>query len=102
MKKILTLVIFVLFLSGCTVVQTPINGMLFVESKGPSEVVTDGKIATKKGEACSIGIFGVVRGDSSISTAARNGKIKKITHVDHRVKNILHIYGEYCTIVYGR
>jgi hypothetical protein len=40
-------------------------------------------------------------GDSSINTAAKNGGITKINHVDRQVKNVLGFIGEYTTTVYG-
>jgi len=73
-----------------------------MDAQGPAQVVSTDTIATKKGEACSEGIIGIVTGDSSISTAAKNGKITKITHVDYRAKNVLGVYAYYCTIVYGK
>lgn len=85
--------------SGCCAV-TPMNGSLFVELKGP---VAAGSAATgsKVGEARAMGILGVVTGDCSIETAMKNGNITKIHHVDNKVKNILGVYAEYITVVYG-
>ncbi|MDD3987612.1 MAG: TRL domain-containing protein, partial [Candidatus Omnitrophica bacterium] len=52
--------------------------------------------------AKSTSILGLVAtGDSSIKTAASNGGIKTIKYVDYDAKNILGIYGEYTTTVYG-
>jgi hypothetical protein len=46
-------------------------------------------------------IIGIATGDASIEAAMKNGGIKKVHHVDTQVKNILGIYAEYITIVYG-
>jgi hypothetical protein len=103
----MTRVLAALFLAGVMVVSTsgccsvtPMNGTLFVDLKGP---VAGGSAATgsKVGEAKAMGILGVVTGDCSIETAMKNGNITKIHHVDNKVKNILGIYAEYITTVYG-
>lgn len=55
----------------------------------------------KVGEATCKAILGVAVGDCSIETAAKNGGIKKIHHVDSESFNVLWIYGEYKVIVTG-
>nr|HPL82786.1 TRL domain-containing protein [Candidatus Omnitrophota bacterium] len=57
---------------------------------------------SRVGTAKSTSILGLVAtGDSSIKTAASNGGIKTIKYVDYDAKNILGLYGEYTTTVYG-
>jgi hypothetical protein len=57
---------------------------------------------SKVGKATSTSILGLVAtGDASIKTAAANGGIKRIKYVDYEVNNILGIYGQYTTVVYG-
>ena len=85
--------------SGCCAV-TPMNGSLFVDLKGPVAVGSAGG-SSKVGEARAMGILGVVTGDCSIETAMKNGGITKVHHVDSKTKNILGIYAEYITTVYG-
>ncbi len=89
----------VALLGGCTGV-TPMNGNLYTDVKGP---VSMGTAATmpKMGTAQAIGIIGIATGDASIGAAMRNGGITKVHHVDTQVKNILGIYAEYTTVVYG-
>jgi hypothetical protein len=55
----------------------------------------------KRGEAKSSGIICFATGNASIGEAMRNGGITKVHHVDYDVKNILFIYSEVNTIVYG-
>ena len=43
----------------------------------------------------------IATGDASIEAAAKAGNIKTIKYVDWSAKNILGIYGEYTTTVYG-
>lgn len=85
--------------SGCSSV-TPMNGTLFVDLKGPI-AIGPAATAAKTGEAKATGILGVVLGDVSIETAMKNGGITKVHHVDSKVRNILGIYAEYTTVVYG-
>jgi hypothetical protein len=57
---------------------------------------------SKTGTAQCISVLALVAiGDASIQTAAKNGGIKRIKYVDYEVRNILGVYGEYKTIVYG-
>jgi hypothetical protein len=78
---------------------SPINGSLFTQTT--AGVTGQGKMGTKKGEACMTAILGVAVGDVSVETAAKNGNIKTITHVDSRATNVLGFYANYCTVVYG-
>ena len=78
------------------------TGVLYTSVKLP--VAASGKQAgyTRVGVAKCHTILGLVaRGDASIDTAAKNGGIKVIHHVDFSARNILGIAGEYTTTVYG-
>jgi hypothetical protein len=56
----------------------------------------------KVGVSMCTSILGLVAtGDASIEAAMKNGGITKIQHVDWNAKNILGLYGEYKTTVYG-
>jgi hypothetical protein len=85
--------------SGCAMV-TPMNGGLYTELKGPV-AIGPAATASKVGEAKATSIVGVALGDASIETAMKNGGITKVHHVDSKVKNILGVYAEYTTVVYG-
>jgi hypothetical protein len=86
-------------LSGCAIV-TPMNGALYTNLKGPV-AVGDAGGSSKMGTAKATAIIGIATGDASIETAMANGGITKVHHVDTQVKNILGIYAEYTTVVYG-
>lgn len=59
--------------------------------------------ATKKGMACAHSYLGLIAiDDGSIESAMKNGNITKVATVNQTTKNILGIYGEYCTIVTGQ
>ena len=92
---------FLLNFTGCMAVQSPVHGWAYTEAKYDG-VIEDGPAPTKTGKACATAILAMVAtGDASLETAKANGGITQISHVDHSAKNILGIWGEYCTIVKG-
>jgi hypothetical protein len=103
MRKALTLLIVgtsaIVLLAGCAGV-TPMNGSLYTDLQGPV-AVGNGSGSSKTGTAKATAIIGIATGDASIQTAMQNGGITKVHHVDTKVKNILGIYAEYTTVVYG-
>lgn len=64
---------------------------------------TSNPVGSKCGEATATTFLGVLtlNGDCSIDTAAKKGGIKKISHVDQKVYNVLGIYQTNTTYVYG-
>jgi len=99
MKKLLGLFLVALFLSGCA---TPYPcGWLYTEVAFPV-AAGEGARGSKVGTAKSTSILGIVAtGDASLKAAMQNGGITRVQHVDYNAKNILGIYGEYTTTVYG-
>ena len=88
-------------LTGCMGVASPVAGWAYTEAQWDG-VIEDGPAPTKTGKACATSILAMVAtGDASLETAKANGGITQISHVDHSSKNILGIFGEYCTIVKG-
>ncbi|MDD5692708.1 MAG: TRL-like family protein [Candidatus Omnitrophica bacterium] len=103
MKKIsfLVLVLFVaVILSACA---TPYPmGIIYTEVKAPVGAGEGGMTYSKVGAAKCTSVLGLVAtGDCSIKAAANEGSIKTIKYVDYDAKNILGIFGEYTTTVYG-
>ncbi len=103
MKKIsfIVLVLFVaVMLYGCA---TPYPlGMIYTEVKAPVGAGEGGVSYSKVGTSKATSVLGLVAtGDCSIKAAAANGGIKTIKYVDYDAKNILGVYGEYTTTVYG-
>jgi hypothetical protein len=93
-------------LSGCMIVDSPIKGVLGTEviwgdiATGKSGSATPGE--SKEGKACAESILGLLaRGDASVRAAKEKGNITEVTSVDHSAKNLLNIFGEWCTIVKG-
>jgi len=99
MKRLAGLLLVVLFLSGCA---TPYPmGMVYTEVAFPV-AAGEGGNGSKMGIAKSTSILGIVAtGDASMKTAMANGGITRVKHVDYSAKNILGLYGEYTTTVYG-
>jgi TRL (tRNA-associated locus)-like protein len=88
-------------LAACQIVASPMAGTTFNETKY-GNIATPESDATKEGKACGTSILGAIaQGDASIVAAKANGGITKVTSVDHYAKNILGVYGEWCTIVKG-
>ncbi|MFA5115556.1 MAG: TRL-like family protein [Candidatus Omnitrophota bacterium] len=90
----------VLYLSGCA---TPYPyGAIYTEIKAPIATGGDGMSYSKVGVSKATSVLGLVAtGDASIKAAAANGGIKNVKYVDYDARNILGIYGEYTTTVYG-
>jgi hypothetical protein len=90
----------VVSLSGCA---TPYPaGALYTEIKSPVAVGDGGLNYSKVGMSKATSILGLVAtGDASIVAAAQNGNIKNIKFVEYESKNILGLFGEYTTKVYG-
>lgn len=86
---------------GCTMANGPVAAAITMDLKGPVGGVDNGADATKVGKAKAEGIIFVGMGDASIATAAKNGGITDIHHVDSETTNILGIYSRYVTVVYG-
>ena len=74
--------------------------MLYTDVSGPV-LATSNTGASKMGQAESTGIICVATGDCSIKTAAANGGITKISHVDYHVTSVLGLYVKTVVTVYG-
>jgi hypothetical protein len=93
------LLLVVVVVSGCA---TPYPyGAFYTEIKSPVAATGDMSYS-KVGVAKASSILGLIAtGDASIKAAAANGGIKRIKYVDYDSKNILGLFGEYITTVYG-
>jgi hypothetical protein len=92
--------------SGCAASahggQAGAIGVLFSDYQAPGEIGS-GEVSPKKGEACVTSILGfIATGDASITAAAAQGGITRISHVDHANLGVLGVYAKTCTIVYGK
>ena len=88
--------------AGC--ISAPFKPPMGLYSEISAPLSTEGAIdvGSKKGEATAKTILGLVAtGDCSIATAAKNGGLRTVKHIDYKYKNILGIVQETTVIVYG-
>ena len=103
MKKLMIVAAIAAAAVGCVSVR-PSNAVsaLTLDVTSPDTSFIDNSVKpVKKGTATASGIICFTEGDASIKAAMDNGNIKKIHHVDYKVKNILGIVGSTTTIVWG-
>jgi hypothetical protein len=106
MKKLFgysSVAVFAVLVAGCVGPMGPVGGVggtLYTDVSGPL-LATSHTSSSKMGEASSQGILGFATGDSSIKTAAANGGITKIQHVDYHTTAVLGIYAKTTVTVYG-
>ncbi len=106
MKKLVTLSLLcasAVIMTGCGVFPTKgtVLAPITLEHIASDPVVDNSVRPLKRGETTSGGIILFGTGDATIGTAMRNGGITKVHHVDYSVMNILFLYSEITTIVYG-
>ena len=91
-----------LALTSCSWPPTPPgSGLIFTDVQGPI-ATNPGTMGSKVGMAESQAILGLIaQGDSSIDTAAKNGSITEVTHVDFKSWSILGILSKFTTVVHG-
>lgn len=92
--------------ASCSYYRAPVMppmGLLYADIKAPMDIDVDRtELGTKVGRATSKSILGLfATDDASIAAAARNGGITEILHVDYEFKNVLMIFQEFTTVVYG-
>ena len=91
---------------GCTAFGYP-QGSLYTGTQIPHgmmrlEGAGAGKGGAKTGESCATGILSIVAfGDATLASAKKAGGITDVHSVEIGEMNILGIYTQGCTIVYG-
>lgn len=90
-----------LWSGGCAVTPVmPPRGALYTNQKAP--LFPGRETGSKEGRASTrMVLFLFAWGDGSIDTAARNGQITQIKHLDYELYNVLGVYQRYTTIVRG-
>ena len=89
--------------AGCVGPMGPIGGVggtIYTDVSGPV-LATSNSASSKMGQATSQGVLGFATGDSSIKTAAANGGITKIEHVDYHTTSVLGVWAKTTVTVYG-
>jgi hypothetical protein len=90
-------------LTGCVGPMGPVGsvgGLVYTDVSGPLGATSNAG-GSKMGQASSTAIICVATGDSSIKTAAANGGITKISHVDYHTTSVLGVYAKTTVTVYG-
>lgn len=101
MKKFFALASVTLLFASCSVVKSPVAGMLYTDIKD-GMAVTNNSGSSKVGTAEVKGYVGLIAtGDASIQAAAKEAGITRIHHVDYQSKSYVGIYSSYTIIVYG-
>lgn len=91
-----------LVLGGCASVNAPVTGFAYTNVKAPLTATSAPKEPTRVGRATLRSFFGAVAtGDASIQTAAQNGGIAEIHHVDYEAQSIFGVIADYTVVVYG-
>jgi len=100
------LVVTGLFVSGCIGYVAPVmppQGFLFSNVSAPIDTDYEKTpVGYKSGASSSTAILSLFAfGDASVSSAARNGSLETIDHVDYEYMNILFIYQSFTVRAYG-
>lgn len=95
-----------LFCTGCVSYFAPVmppQGGLFTSISAPLDTDVDSTPASysmgKSSAVCILGLFAF--GDASVTSAARNGGLERIHHVDYSYLNVLFLYQDFTTKAYG-
>ena len=102
MKKLMAVAALAVLASGCVMTRSnTIASVLTLDVSSSAGFVDNDVKPAKTGVAKATGLICFCEGDVTIKAAMENGGIKKVHHVDYKVKNILGIIADYTTIVYG-
>lgn len=112
MKYVLILVICVPLLSGmagCVAYRAPVIppvGGAFNQTSVPMDITyrstAVGNKETKVGKASSVSVLSLFAfGDASTAAAARDGNITKIRYADSKLLNVLGLFVQHTTVVFG-
>lgn len=103
--KILTpamLTLSALLLGGCLSAPFQPPSGIISSTRAPLSTEGNWEVGSKTGEASSTSALGLyATGDCSVATAARNGGLKKVTHVDYEYINVIGIWQKATVIVHG-
>ncbi|RDU62273.1 TRL-like family protein [Helicobacter sp. MIT 14-3879] len=101
MKKLAIVSILLgLFFAGCGSVQSPVSGFVYTGVKAP--INSTAEKGSKTGKAVCTSILGIAAyGDCSVDAAKKDGKISKVSSIDHESFSVLGIYSTFTTIVTG-
>ena len=102
-----SLLICLVIFTGCGVgywapVIPPQGGLISITSAPLDTDAENTNLGSKTGESSSHNILGLVAfGDCSVYSAARDGGLNTVNHIDYKYLNILCIYQCFTTVAYG-
>jgi hypothetical protein len=100
--KSISVLLLALMLGGCATAAAPVNGVIWSNVKAPLTATASAEEPQRVGRASVRSILGVyASGDASIQTAARNGGITEIHHVDYESQSFFGVLSEFTVVVYG-
>ena len=107
--------ILAMFLTGCaTPIRAPVvlpTGWIYTSHKAPLDVkYTGASFGNQKGTATAhylyipftYGLLSFTWGDASMAAAAKDGRIQSVQAADYEYLQILGVYSEMTSIVYGQ
>lgn len=98
--RVIAFVALTVSLQSCIATQAGTGGIYTDVKQG--EIATSNVRGSKVGTSKACAYLGLIAiGDASVDTAAKNGGITRISHVDSQKKSILGIITSTTTIVYG-
>ena len=101
------LLICLVVFTGCAIgyfapVIPPTGGLVSIISAPLDTDAENTKLGSKEGESSCHNILGLVAfGDCSVYSAARDGGLTTVNHIDYKYLNILCIYQCFTTVAYG-
>ena len=76
-------------------------GSIYTDTTMPG-TVTSNEVGSKVGTSSATSILGLIAtGDAGVNSAAKNGNITKVSHVDIKTNSILGLFTKQDTFVYG-
>ena len=95
-------VIFCLVVSASIFTSCAVADVAMFDFSTRPQTATGNTLGTKVGTSSKAVLFGIAGwGDGGIDAAAKNGGIKKISHVDVKRSTIMGVWNQSTTIVYG-
>jgi len=92
--------------TGCVYYSAPVMpppGLFFTSIQAPIDTdVNTNPIGPKVGEATSTSVLGLFAfGDASVASAAQDGNLTKINHLDYEYFNLLFLFQKFTTRAHG-
>jgi hypothetical protein len=78
------------------------SGGIYTNVSIPNSAMDANARVVKSGKGECKSVLGIVAwGDCSVQAAMKNGRLKKVHHVDNKVMSILFFYSKTTTVAYG-